>query len=214
MPEADSSSVLGDPRAAQVILGAERRWLEPFMGRERSVSAAARELGVAVDALSYRVRRFVKLGLLTFVREEPRGGRAIKIYRGRAHYRLPLAVLPAVDLLELAERLDAPMRSRYLAGFAGSLEHTDFYEWAVVCYRTADDPVRLELVPPLSGWTPEQLMRPEVPALLFNWVPLALSPEQAKTLQAELMQLVGHYQTHLSDVPTHLFGLFLAPEPK
>ena len=214
MPEADSSSVLTDPKAARVILGAERRLLEPFMGRERSVSAAARELGVAVDALSYRVRRFVKLGLLTLVCEEPRGGRAIKVYRGEARYQLPLAALPTADLRELAGVLDAPLRARYLTGFAETLEHADFREWAVVCYRTADDPVRLELVPPISGWTPQQLMHPEVPALVFNWVPLALTAQGAKTLQAELLQVLARYQTHISDAPTHLLGLFLAPDSK
>ena len=212
MPEPDSSSTLTDPRAARVILGAERRLLEPFIGRERSVSAAAKELGIAVDALSYRVRRFVAFGLLTLVREEPRGGRAIKIYRGSACYRLPLAALPAADLLELAHLLDAPMRSRFQAGFAKSLEHADFRDWAVTCYRTADDPVRLELTPPVSGWTSEQMLHPEVPALLFNWVPLALSHEQAKILQAELMRVLEPYQTQVSDAPTHLLGLFLAPE--
>lgn len=140
------------------------------------------------------------------------GGRAIKIYRGRACYRLPLAALPAADLRDLAELLDAPMRSRYLARFAESLEHADFRDWAVTCYRTADDPVRLELTPPVSGWTPEQMTRPEVPALLFNWVPLALSPEGAKTLQAELIRVLEPYRAHVSETPTHLLGLFLTPE--
>lgn len=195
-----------------MILGAERRLLEPFIGRERSVSQAAKELGVAVDALSYRIRRFVTLGLLTLVREEPRRGRAIEIYRGSACYRLPLAALPAANLHEVTELLDTPMRSRFKAGFAASLEHTDFGDWAVTCYRTADDLVRLELTPPVSCWTPEQMLHPEVPALLFNWVPLALSPKQAKTLQAELMRVLEPYQAHVSETPTHLLGLFLTPE--
>lgn len=104
------------------------------------------------------------------------------------------------------------MRSRYLAGFAASLEHADFRDWAVTCYRTADDPVRLELTPPLGGWTPEQMTHPEVPALPFNRVPLALSRDGAKTLQAELMRVPEPYRTHLGDAPTHLLGLFLAPE--
>lgn len=83
---------------------------------------------------------------------------------------------------------------------------------AVTCYRTADDPVRLELTPPLRGWTPEQMTHPEVPTLLFNWVPLALSPDRAKNLQAELMRVLEPYRKHPSDAPTHLLGLFLAPE--
>lgn len=56
------------------------RFLEPFLGRERSASQAAEELGVAIDTLLYRVRKFLAAGLLRIVREEPRAGRPIKIY--------------------------------------------------------------------------------------------------------------------------------------
>lgn len=60
---------------------AATRFLEPFLGRERSASQAARELGVPLDTLLYRVKRFLDAGLLEVVREEPRAGRPIKIYR-------------------------------------------------------------------------------------------------------------------------------------
>ena len=60
---------------------AATRFLEPFLGRERSASQAARELGVPIDTLLYRVKRFLEAGLLEIVREEPRAGRPIKIYR-------------------------------------------------------------------------------------------------------------------------------------
>ena len=60
---------------------AATRFLEPFLGRERSASQAARELGVPIDTLLYRVSRFLEAGLLEIVREEPRAGRPIKIYR-------------------------------------------------------------------------------------------------------------------------------------
>ncbi len=57
------------------------KFLEPFLGRERSASQAAAELGVAIDTLLYRVNKFLDAGLLEIVRLEPRAGRPIKIYR-------------------------------------------------------------------------------------------------------------------------------------
>jgi hypothetical protein len=39
-----------------------RRVLAPFVGQERTVSQAAAELGISVNALLVRVRRFVDWG--------------------------------------------------------------------------------------------------------------------------------------------------------
>lgn len=58
-----------------------RRVLVPFVGQERTVSRAAAELGMGVNALLVRVRRFVRLELLVVMREVPRNGRAVKVYR-------------------------------------------------------------------------------------------------------------------------------------
>lgn len=212
MEAADSSSwtLLETAEAAKVLLSEERRFLEPFMEHERSVGEVARELGVAVDALAYRTRRFVQLGLLRQTREEPRKGRAIKYYRAPPGYRAPIALLPVADLEELVRTLDAPMRELALKDFARLLEGAGFASWSVHCYRDELGRMRLELVPPVEGWRSEDVMHPDVPALLFNWVPLQLDPERAKELQAELVQLLGRYQGP-TDAPTHLLGLFLVP---
>lgn len=69
----EQAELLSDPVAV--------RFLEPFLGRERSASHAAAELGVAIDTLLYRVGRFLDAGLLEIIRERPRAGRPIKIYR-------------------------------------------------------------------------------------------------------------------------------------
>ena len=212
MEEPDSTSwvELNTSEAARVLVADERRFLEPFMARERSVGEVARELGVAVDALAYRVRRYERLELLQKTREVPRKGRAVKYYRGAAAYRVPLSVLPLADLEELVRVLDAPMRERFFRGFAGLLEGAGLSGWAVHCYRDTSDRARLELAPPVEGWRPEDVLRPEVPALLFSWAPLTLGAAQAKELQAELWALLQRYYGN-ADAPTHLVGLFLAP---
>lgn len=67
------AELLSDPVAV--------KFLEPFLGRERSASQAAAELGVAIDTLLYRINKFLDAGLLEIDRLEPRAGRPIKIYR-------------------------------------------------------------------------------------------------------------------------------------
>jgi hypothetical protein len=53
-------------------------------------------------------------------------------------------------------------------------------------------------------------MSERAPAVVFNWVPLALDEQQAKELQRDLLALIRRYQQH-SEAPTHLLGLFLTP---
>jgi hypothetical protein len=48
------------------------------------------------------------------------------------------------------------------------------------------------------------------PAGVFNWVPLALTDQQAKELQHEMLGLIAPY--HRPGHPLiHLLGLFLTP---
>lgn len=88
MTGSDSGSVPGavhtvtDPRLAALLTDpVARRFYEPFLARTLSVSAAAQEVGCSLDAMLYRVRVFVRAGLLRVVEERPRHGRAIKLYQ-------------------------------------------------------------------------------------------------------------------------------------
>lgn len=73
---------VSDPRLAALLTDpVARRFYEPFLDRTISVKAAADEVGCSLDAMLYRVRVFVRAGLLTVVEERPRHGRAIKLYR-------------------------------------------------------------------------------------------------------------------------------------
>ena len=68
--EAEAARIVTDPAA--------RRFLLPFIGQERSISKVAAELEVDTSSMLYRVRQFVRLGLIEEVRVEPRQGRPIR----------------------------------------------------------------------------------------------------------------------------------------
>lgn len=93
-----------------------RLFFDPFLAREASVTEAAREVGCRASVMLYRVGRFVEAGLLRIVREEPRAGRAIKIYRSSHDaYLIPYALTPFASLEEtLLSQFDAT--ARRLAG--------------------------------------------------------------------------------------------------
>lgn len=100
--ELDDFYVVNDPAQAEILSDSKAlRFFGPFLARERSAGSAAAELGVPIDRLLYRIRRFLETGLLRIVREEPRSGRPIKIYRSSADaYFVPFAVTPFADVGE------------------------------------------------------------------------------------------------------------------
>jgi hypothetical protein len=116
MAESDSGSLpaeafytVQDPEQARLLTHPESfKYFEPFIARERTVSQAAEEVGCKLDTMLYRVKTFLKAGLLKISRLEKRAGRPIKHYRSNAGgYFIPFAVTPYADL---AERLKESFR--------------------------------------------------------------------------------------------------------
>jgi hypothetical protein len=77
------------------------RFFRPFLARNATVGEAATEAGCSPSTMLYRVRTFVRAGLLRVVEERPRAGRPIKVYRS-AHdaYLIPYALTPFATLEE------------------------------------------------------------------------------------------------------------------
>lgn len=96
----EQARLLSDPVAL--------RHLTPFMGRTLGTSAAAREAGVSVERMLYRVRQFVNTGLLQQVGEEKRAGRPVKLYRAPGGLRIPFALTPFDDLAAQVARHGQP----------------------------------------------------------------------------------------------------------
>mgnify|MGYP001770959269 CR=1 FL=1 len=215
MTQPDSSSqVVSNVAAARtVIWREERRFLEPFVGRERATSKAAAELGVDVESMVYRVRRLVALGLLRHTRSEARKGRAIKYYRAAGRIVVPFTVMPYEDVEALFLEIDLPIRREAFRGLVQAAFETRFQDWKLYLYRREDQQVQVGFTPLGDDWTPQMLLAPEVPAVMMSWVPLAPEHEQAKALQRELFDLIARYH-YPNQAPTHWLGLGLAPTPK
>jgi hypothetical protein len=216
-PDSSSPVVLtvADAASARIIMQApRRRFLEPFIGRDRSAAEAARELGVPVGQVAYRVQAMLRAGLVRPVATRARAGRPITMYRAPAEVRAPLMVLPDGDVRDFFRLVDEPMREAYLAALARLAGRAGLGDWAVRLYRDPDGRIRVDLAPDGGGWDPSVMLDERHPAVLFNWVPLALDAADAKALQRELTEVLGRWARRVpapGQAPTHQLGLFLTP---
>jgi DNA-binding MarR family transcriptional regulator len=214
MKEQISSSLLQvrDAEAVKLLVHSEeRRFLEPFLASEKSASEASAELGVKLDAMTYRIRSFEKAGLLVVTRKEARKGRAIKYYKAIAEgFQVAFTDLPFEDLETLFRELDAPMRTVALRGAARVAREGAVEGWVMRFYRDPSGRVNVDMAPPAKSWQPQDLLEPTLPPIMLNWLPLHLTNEEAKGLQAELFALLGRYLGRQGDT-THVLGLTLTP---
>ena len=91
---------IADPAQAVIVGDPLRsRFLQPFLGRETTVTEAATELGCTPNTMLYRVRRMIDAGLLRVVAIRSRAGRSIKVYRSSHDgYFVPTEAMPYDDL--------------------------------------------------------------------------------------------------------------------
>lgn len=203
---------LTDLAAARIVLQQpRRRFLEPFVGRDRSVGEAAEELGLSVEQMAYRVQAMVRARLLYATAQRARAGRPVTIYRAPAEIRAPLAVLSEGDVRDFFRSVDEPMRAAFFDALMRLSTRAGLGDWVVRLYRD-DGHIRLDMAPGEGTWDPSILLEDEAPAVMFNWVPLHLDPHAAKLLQRELFAVIGK---HIGKVPrsgeraSHQLGIFL-----
>ncbi|WP_424950191.1 hypothetical protein [Deinococcus sp.] len=114
--------------------------LEPFMGRTLGPAEAAREVGVSVERMIYRVRQFLEAGLLS---GSAGPGRVRRLYSAPAGFQLPLHLTPFPtlegQLSMLTRHLDA-LRTRAMAR-----ELTHYGQAGMLLYRDAGGKVTLEI---------------------------------------------------------------------
>jgi hypothetical protein len=183
--ESEAAAVLVDPLAL--------RHLAPFLGRECTVGQAARETGEKPNTMLKRVRRFVELGLVEVVREKPRKGRAIKVYRSRAEvFFVPFEATSAESLeAQLAERdayYEALLRRQVVRARMEA-----FPTWGTRIYRDARG--RLQVQTAINPFENVTALEDGAPAVLSAWRDgLMLDYGDAKALQRELFELLLRYQ--------------------
>lgn len=189
--------------------------LVPFLGRERPVSDVAEELGLAVDATYYRVRRLVEVGLLELSRTVPRKGRALKLYRSTAdRFFVPLDALPEQTAEEFLAQGDEPARRSLARSVAKVLRELPVHlQMGLHVAAAPDGKPSIGLGPAEPEWRVDGMLEPGVPAILSSWMPLRLGHEDAKALQRELFDLIGRYSGR-SGSDDYLLGVQLAPVDK
>lgn len=169
------------------------RQLEPFLGREATVGQAAEASGDKPNTVLKRVQRFLELGLLRVVREEPRAGRARKVYRTSADvFFVPFEATSAESFeAALAER-EAYWETRLRAHVVRARREA-YDAWGTRIYRDREGRLQVQMaVTPDRNTNP---LDPESPPALSAWRDQVwLDWHDAKDLQRELFELLLRYQ--------------------
>lgn len=210
--------MLENARAAEFVVNpASNRYLAPFLGRERSPAEVARELGVDVGSVTYRIKQMLEWGLLEHSRTQARSGRAVRFYRSSANgFFAPLRLTRAANFEELRQQAGRDSqtlleKSVYRAWQALKAEA----EWGVHLYRTSEGEINRDFVP-LEGaqgssfW--DWILTGEATPLWDQYFYLNLPREKAKDLQLELAGILERYAAHQDESET-LYGVRLALAP-
>ncbi|GGO38824.1 helix-turn-helix domain-containing protein [Deinococcus humi] len=208
---AHAAIFLADPR--------QRRFLEPFLGRECTVQCAAEELRVTANSVLYRVRRMVALGLVEVIREEARAGRAIRIYRSVAdRFFVPYHRTDATNLLEVLLReqraFEEVLQRALLQVMRGVHEE---HGWGMLLYRKENGIALYDAIRPEEPW---HALSAEDPAVLNYALTLGpLTRRQAKALQLDLIDVLARHSRATGgegggrEEGQYLVRLALAPVP-
>jgi hypothetical protein len=215
---------LDDPAAARVLADAyTRQFFEPFIWRERRISDVARELGVSTNAMLYRARQFVRLGLLEVTRTEARAGRAVQLYRATSRrYFVPFSATDAPSVQALYEASLDNTRRSVLSGLTRAWSAlAEDPRWFGLYTSGDQDGLHSHTLlpfppvpdgPPASGGLQDFLLGDAYPALWDNTTTLTLHPADAKALQRELHDLHRRYRGRVRpDGQFHLLRVTLAP---
>ena len=174
--DALAAGLLATPRLAVM--------LKPFMRADCTVAQAAKELHLPIEALHYRVTRFVQAGLLSVVREESRRGRPSKVYRALGtHFRIPAALISDETVRALTE------------GEPWQREIRDQMNRHLGLVPLEAVTVELQT----KGALVWDLHAPERPVLVsgvlqFRSAAIFLDPEDADALARELVEMHDRYQ--------------------
>jgi len=194
MEASNSTSTLTIHHAdvAELLLNAQtQRLIHPFLGKEQSAGGAAKILGMSTSALLYRVNKLLEYGILKVVREEPRAGRASKVYTTTASsFFVPFRVTRAETLEAHLAGVKHYYEQLLTANVAEAMRGLD-EDWGMRVFQ--DDEGRIQT---LTAVYPDKLLQIDQvgPALLdFFYPSLHLDHEDAKALQHELVMLIQKY---------------------
>lgn len=206
---AEQAGLLSDPAA--------RTYFVPFLARARSVKAAAEEVGCRLDAMYYRVRRFVRAGLLRVVEVTPRAGRPIKLYRSVADaFYIPFRLTPYAEIEERIRRDVQAEDARLVVALARAVRASGLEGRRL--YRAPDGEVMMEASGdpgPRDDWAATVRAWPDHrPVAERVSGELELTHAEARALLLAFGELAARYRAPEHDVDTrkpYLFQFAVVP---
>lgn len=200
--------VLDSALAARLLTDPDtRRILAAFQGDGQVIADAARTLNLPLEAVRYRARRAVQAGVLVAAGRRTRRGRTQTVYR------LPLPVfVPGLQVPGGPDTLLHPDEDAFLAQvrrvraalLAGG-------GWGLRVTAGTPDLVAELARPEQRGAIMDTLRDRRAPAVVDVSSTLNLSVEDAKALQAELLDVYARYAARQQPGQAHLLGLTLYP---
>jgi len=198
-------------RAAALLLDpAQARYLEPFLGREATVTEAAGRLGETINAVHYRVRKMLKLGLIEVKREQQRAGRPVRWYGSTAErFFARFRDSPGVTLADALTANEARWQQRLMQGMAGAMEReARGAEWGVEFFRGDNGVARWFSRHPggtINWWS--------IPGMWGWWEEMKLSRGEADNLIRELRDVLARYREGSTSGrgSRHLVRIAIAP---
>ena len=125
-PPSPSPHVVVDQTQARFLTDpAKKRFFLPFLARERRVAEAAAEVDCSINRMLYQVRTLVNAGLLQILREEPRAGRPVRVYRSvHDAYFVPFSATPYDTLEQRISVQGDPIWTGLVAAYADALRRS------------------------------------------------------------------------------------------
>ncbi len=142
-PDSGSFHTVTDPEQARLLTEpVSKEFFKPFLAHERSASQAATIMRCNLNTVLYRIKTLLRAGLIKVVREMPRKGRPVRVYRSvHDAYFVPFSVTPYATLEERLE-VQAEPSSRDLSrltlrrsGKTSVTVITSLSVWTVRCGR-------------------------------------------------------------------------------
>jgi hypothetical protein len=189
-----AADFLGNPRTAALI--------NPFIGRETTIKAAAQTLQISPLRMFRAVKRMEELGLIVVTRIVSRRGRPLKHYRAASdRFFVPYRVTGADNLEAFLMAQDERLRRVFVRSFAQYLTevlHEQGSDPGRIIYRDEAGNVTTHSVGGLDD--PRGVSKPllEDDAYLgwSNYSVLKLDLERSRALKRELVALFEKYRAH------------------
>lgn len=148
----------------------------------------------------------MNLGLLRTVGATRRPGRPIARYRATAlSYLIPADRLPAESFERASADRTAALHNALYSAYPPITHDAD-----VRVSFSATGEITLDRI---LGHSPRQLLERRSPAVIYTWMSVALSKEDAKNMQRELLDVLARYRVRQKphSEPNHLVHIGMAP---